>query len=93
MKKIISVLLLLTMISAAFAGCNQTNEPAGGEQTSQEQTNAPAESNPESTAPETQPGQSIFAPTGTAPVFSVAGGVYADARELRLSAPAGTDGS
>lgn len=91
MKKIISVLLLLTMISAAFAGCNQTNEPAGGEQTSQEQTNAPAESNPESTAPETQPGQSIFAPTGTAPVFSLAGGVYADARELSLSAPAGTD--
>ena len=91
MKKIVSVLLLWILISAAFAGCNQTNEPAGGEQTSQEQTSASVESDSQSTAPEAQPDQSIFAPTGTAPVFSLAGGVYASTQELTLSAPEGSD--
>ena len=95
MKKYLSVLLLLTMTLAAFAGCNQTNEPM--QESTQEQTTEPVgtsnstESNIESTASDTQPESGIFAPTGTAPVFSLMGGVYAEGQELTVQAPAGTD--
>ena len=89
MKKILSVLLLLAVLLAAFAGCNRTNEPV--QESTQEQTTEPVGSIHESTAPDTQPESGIFAPTGTAPVFSVMGGVYAEAQELTVQAPAGTD--
>ncbi|MBQ1233954.1 MAG: chitobiase/beta-hexosaminidase C-terminal domain-containing protein, partial [Clostridia bacterium] len=95
MKKYVSGLLLLALLLAAFAGCNQTNEPV--QESTQEQTTEPVgssssmESSIESTAPDTQPESGIFAPTGTAPVFSIMGGVYADKQELTLTAPEGTD--
>ena len=89
MKKYLSVLLLLTVLLAAFAGCNQTKEPA--QESTQEQTTEPIGSIEESTAPDTQPESGIFAPTGTAPVFSIMGGVYAEGQELTVTEPEGTD--
>lgn len=89
MKKIVSVLLLWIMISAAFAGCNQTNEPVQESTSTQEQTTEPETET--QTERETIAESGIFAPTGTAPVFSIMGGVYADKQELTLNAPEGTD--
>lgn len=91
MKKFVSALLLLLLILTAFCSCNQQNEPVGEEQTTPATESDPTGAVQESTAPETQPGQSIFAPTGTAPVFSVMGGVYSKGQSLQISAPEGTD--
>ena len=89
MKKYLSVLLLLTMILAAFMGCNQPNQPAGEEEISAEQTATPETQT--QTERETIAESGIFAPTGTAPAFSLMGGVYAEGQELTVTAPAGTD--
>ena len=88
MKKTISVLLLLTFLVTAFVGCNQQNDSSVQEQETQLESEASTEAE---TAPETEREQSIFAPTGTAPVFSLAGGVYADAQELTITAPEDSD--
>ncbi|MBO7296611.1 MAG: chitobiase/beta-hexosaminidase C-terminal domain-containing protein, partial [Clostridia bacterium] len=87
MKKILSVLLLLTMLLAVFAGCNQTNEPV--QESTQEQTTEPGTET--QTERETIAESGIFAPTGTTPVFSIMGGVYAEGQELTVTAPEGTD--
>lgn len=90
MKKGLSVLLLLTLLLTAFAGCNQEQDTQAPGEGTDSQTEAPTQDETVGEA-ETEREQSIFAPTGTAPVFSLAGGVYADAQELTITAPQGSD--
>ena len=93
MKKQISIWLTALLLLAVFAGCNQqTQPPVETEPDTQGETDAQTEAIGE-TEPEkeTVPEQSIFAPTGVAPVFSLSGGVYAEAQQLQISAPEGTE--
>ena len=90
MKKGLSVLLLLALLLTAFAGCNQEQDTQAPGEGTDAQTEAPTQDETVGEA-ETKREQSIFAPTGTAPVFSLAGGVYADAQELTITAPQGSD--
>ena len=89
MKKTVSVLLLLTILATALFACNEQTTPAGEEQTTEQQTTAPETES--ETERETIAESGLVQPTGTAPVFSLQGGVYAEAQELTLSAPAETD--
>ncbi len=90
MKKLISVLLLMTLITATFLGCTPQPDTPGEQSSAADESAAPAGNESESER-ETEKEQSIFAPTGVAPVFSLMGGVYADAQTLQITAPAGSD--
>ena len=91
MKKLITVLLLATLLLTVLVGCNQNKQTQEEQESStQMQTDTPTEEE-DQTEKETVPEQSIFAPTGIAPVFSLAGGVYETAQQLQISQPVGTD--
>lgn len=80
MKKAISILLLSVLLLGALASCNGTDDPVID--TTEQGTTTP-DSEQVTDAP---PAQNL-----TDPVFSVAGGVYAKAQTLEITAPEGTE--
>lgn len=84
MKKILSVLLLSVLILGILSACNTPGDGPGGqgEQPTQDTADTPEGE---------QTADVIVTPSVTAPVFSVAGGLYTSAQTLELSAPAGSD--
>ena len=86
MKKLISVLLILAMLPAILTACQTQTEQ---EQSSAPQTGAPEIENSDTDTTKEQTEAPVA--TVTAPVFSLAGGVYTQSAELQITAPEGTD--
>lgn len=82
MKKAVCVLLLSVLLLGALASCNSSGTPDASTDSVEQSTPAP-ETEQVTEAPALQ--------NLTDPVFSVAGGVYAKAQNLEITAPEGTE--